>query len=71
MDARLALLCANMKARDIEIYTVRVEVNDTNYGTLKACATTVDRFYDVKNAADLNNVFSAIAGRIQNLRLSK
>jgi Flp pilus assembly protein TadG len=71
LDNRLTTLCANMKAKGIEIYTVRVEVNDTNYQVLKGCATKADMFYDVKQAADLTNVFSIIAGRIENLRLSK
>jgi Flp pilus assembly protein TadG len=71
IDNRLALLCANIKAKGIEIYTIRVEVNDTAFQVLQACATKPDMFYDVKAATDLNSVFSTIAGRIQNLRLSK
>ena len=34
------------------IYTVRVDVNDTNYGVLKSCATNPGMFYDVSDAAD-------------------
>lgn len=71
LDNRLALMCANMKAKGIEIYTIRVEVNDNAYQVLQGCATKPDMFYDVSSASDLNAVFSAIAGRIQNLRLSK
>jgi Flp pilus assembly protein TadG len=71
LDGRLTQLCTNMKAKGIEIYTIRVEVNDTNYQVLQGCATKADMFYDVKQASDLNSVFSAIARRIQNLRLSK
>jgi len=71
IDNRLTLLCANMKAKGIEIYTIRLEVNDTNYAVLRGCATKPDMFYDVDAAADLNSVFNTIAGRIQNLRLSK
>jgi Flp pilus assembly protein TadG len=71
IDARLTLLCANMKAKGIEIYTIRLEVNDNAYQVLQGCATKTDMFYDVAKASDLNSVFSAIAARIQNLRLSK
>lgn len=71
LDNRLALLCTNMKAKGIEIYTIRVEVNDSNYQVLQACASKTDMFYDVKQASDLNSVFSSIARRIQNLRLSR
>jgi Flp pilus assembly protein TadG len=71
LDNRLSLLCTNMKAKGIEIYTIRVEVNDSNNQVLQGCATKTDMFYDVKKASDLNSVFSAIAARIQNLRLSR
>ena len=59
------------KAKGIEVYTIRVEVNDSNYQVLQGCASKPDMFYDVKQASDLNSVFGAIAARIQNLRLSK
>ena len=73
LDARLATLCQNMKAagKDIIIYTVRVEVNDQNFGTLKNCASSPAKFYDVQNASELNGVFQQIADSIQNLRLAK
>jgi Flp pilus assembly protein TadG len=70
LDGKLATICANMKAQGIVIYTVRVEVNDTNYQVLQNCATTPQQFYDVQNASDLNAVFNTIAGEIQNLRLA-
>ena len=70
MDSRLTLLCQNMKAQDIQIYTVRVEVNDNNYSVLQGCATKPENFYDVQSASELNAVFNAIAGDIQNLRIS-
>lgn len=71
LDNRLSLMCQNMKAKGIEVYTIRVEVNDSNYQVLQGCASKPDMFYDVKQASDLNSVFGAIAARIQNLRLSK
>ncbi len=71
MDKRLALLCENMKARGVVIYTVRVEVKSGASALLKKCATTADRYYDVQNAADLDDVFQRIAGEISNLRISK
>jgi Flp pilus assembly protein TadG len=71
IDQRLTTLCANMKAQGIVIYTVRVEVNDNLYQVLQNCASSPDKFYDVQSASQLNQVFDAIAGAIQNLRLSK
>lgn len=71
MDKRLALLCENMKAKGIVVYTVRVEVKSGASALLKKCATSADRYYDVQNANDLNDVFQRIAGEISNLRISK
>ena len=71
MDKRLALLCENMKAKGIVVYTVRVEVKSGASALLKKCATSDDRYYDVQNANDLNDVFQRIAGEISNLRISK
>lgn len=71
MDGRLATLCANMKARGVILYTVRVEVSNGTSNVLRNCASTTDKFYDVQNASQLNSVFGAIAGSIQNLRLAR
>jgi Flp pilus assembly protein TadG len=71
MDKRLALLCENMKAKGIVVYTVRVEVTSGASALLKKCATSSDRYYDVQDADDLDDVFQRIAGEISNLRISK
>jgi len=70
IDSRLSTLCTNMKAAGIVLYTVRVEVTTGSSSLLQGCATTPDKFYDVQSASDLTAVFSAIAGSIQNLRIS-
>lgn len=69
IDNRLTLLCQNMKAKGIILYTVRVEVTTGTNTVLKACATRDDMFYDVQQVSELSNVFTAIAGSIQELRL--
>jgi Flp pilus assembly protein TadG len=71
LDAKETLVCTNMKAQGIVIYTVRVNVADTNYGVIKGCASSPDKFYDVQDATQLNAVFNAIAGAIQNLRIAQ
>jgi Flp pilus assembly protein TadG len=71
MDSRLALLCTNMKAKGIVIYTIRVEVKTGSSSLLENCATTKDKFHDVQNASQLNAVFQNIAGEIANLRISR
>jgi hypothetical protein len=71
MDARLAQLCSNIKAKNIYIYTIRVEVTSGTSALLQNCATQPDMFYDVQNVATLGAAFDAIAGSIANLRISK
>ncbi|WGM37785.1 pilus assembly protein [Caulobacter sp. NIBR1757] len=71
MDGRLTTLCNNMKAEKIVIYTVRVEVSSGDSSVLRGCASSNDKFYDVQDASQLNAVFNAIAGSIENLRILK
>jgi Flp pilus assembly protein TadG len=69
IDARTKLACANVKAANIKLYTVRV-ING-NASLLKECATKSDMYYDVQNASQLSAVFSTIAQNLAKLRLSK
>ena len=71
MDGRLSTLCGNMKAQGIVIYTVRVEVTSGDSSLLRGCASSDEKFYDVQDASQLNAVFDAIAGSIENLRILK
>lgn len=71
MDNRLAALCTNMKARDIVIYTVRVEVTSGTSTVLQNCASSPDKFYDVQDVSTLGAAFDSIAGSIDNLRISQ
>jgi Flp pilus assembly protein TadG len=71
IDARLTQLCTNMKAQNIEIYTIRIDVTDGPSPLLQGCASTPSYFFDVPNVANLGAAFSAIAGSISNLRISK
>ncbi|HKP79595.1 MAG TPA: pilus assembly protein TadG, partial [Phenylobacterium sp.] len=69
LDYRLKLLCTNMKAKGIEIFTVRVvEGSDT---LLESCASNRDHYYNVTDSTMLSSVFQSIAGQISALRLSK
>ena len=69
IDDRTKLVCTNIKAANIKIYAVRVI--DGNASLLQQCATNATMYFDVQNASDLNNVFSAIAQNLANLRLAK
>ena len=69
LDSRLSLMCTNIKASGIEIYTIRVEDGDSVL--LRNCATANDYFYNVTNSSNLTSVFQSIAGQIAALHLSR
>ena len=69
IDARTRLVCANVKAAGIKLYTVNVI--DGNAALLQTCATRADMYYFVQNATQLDGVFSKIAGSLANLRIAK
>jgi len=69
IDPRTALACANAKADNIKIYTVRVIDGDATL--LRNCATKPNMYYNVNQASELNNVFSSIAQNLANLRIAK
>ena len=71
LDSRLSKLCANIKAKGIEIYTIRVEVTSGTNELLKTCASGRDYFYDVHNSSTLTQVFESVAGQIAALHLSR
>ncbi|MBU1377941.1 MAG: pilus assembly protein TadG [Alphaproteobacteria bacterium] len=69
LDYRLGLLCTNMKAKNIEIYTIRVEAGSSTL--LQNCASSRDNFYNVTNSSTLTAVFASIAGQIAALHLAR
>ncbi|WP_419319145.1 pilus assembly protein TadG-related protein [Caulobacter sp. ErkDOM-E] len=71
MDSRQTKTCAAAKAKGVIIYSIGVGVSDHSKVVLQGCASTSDKYYDVTNADQLTAVFDAIAGSIQNLRISK
>jgi Flp pilus assembly protein TadG len=72
LDTRMKSLCTNIKAKNIVIYTVGVGVNSDSQTLLTNCATTPGQYYDVNSSGtNMNAAFSAIAGSIENLRISK
>jgi Flp pilus assembly protein TadG len=70
-DARLGEICKAMKAKDITIYTIRVEVKSGSSAVLENCASDTGKFYEVQNVANLAAAFADIGESIQSLRLAK
>lgn len=71
LDDRLSLLCENVKAAGIVIYTIRLELDGADDTAIRNCASSPDKFFDVSNSAKLAAVFNRIAGDIQRLRVSR
>jgi Flp pilus assembly protein TadG len=71
LDQKLATLCANVKAAGIVIYTIRLEHPDVDDSTIRNCASSPDKFFDVTDSAKLAAVFQRIAGDIQKLRVAR
>jgi Flp pilus assembly protein TadG len=72
MDTRTAKICSNIKAQNIVIYTVRIDVSSAQSpAVLQTCATSTSQFYDVPQVANLPTAFNAIAGEIGKLRLAQ
>jgi Flp pilus assembly protein TadG len=71
IDSREKLLCDNAKAENVQIYAIGVGVSSHSKSILQDCATKLDMYYDVTDAAQLTSVFNTIAGSIQNLRITK
>jgi Flp pilus assembly protein TadG len=71
LDSRTALICSNIKADGIVVYTVRIDVSGQSPAVLQNCASSPDKFYDVPNVGNLPAAFQQIAGQIGKLRLAQ
>ncbi len=69
INQRTTMVCNNIKAAGIFIYTIRVINGNANL--LQNCATSPSMYYDVQDAGQLSSVFNAIGSQIANLHLSK
>lgn len=67
-----ATLCQNVKADNIEVYTVLFEVKDATIETLlRNCATDPSKSYVANNASELIAAFDSIAKQLAQLRIVK
>lgn len=71
-NTNLAELCKEVKKDKITIYTVAFEVADPQIKSLLTeCASSPSKFFDAANPAQLASSFSAIAGSLQKVTLTK
>lgn len=72
VDARMALVCANVKAAGIQLYTIHVNTGgDPTSTVLKNCASKSDMFYELKTSGAISAVFNQIGTNLAKLRISK
>jgi Flp pilus assembly protein TadG len=69
IDARTAVVCDNIRAAKIKMFTVRVI--EGNAALLQGCASAPNMFYDVQVASQLKDAFASIAASLSGVRLSK
>jgi Flp pilus assembly protein TadG len=71
MDAQTLAGCTNAKADDVTIYTIRLELQDSNSAELmRDCATDPDHFFDVPDSSTLESTFEEIRHRINRVRIT-
>ncbi len=71
MNSKTLEACTYAKADGIDIYTIRLEEDDSDTGTLmSACASRPDQYYDTPSSSQLKKVFEKIGEKIVRLRLS-
>jgi hypothetical protein len=68
IDLRTQQACAKVKEDGIELWTIRV-ING-NATLLRGCATDPNKYKDVQNASQLNQVFDDIAKNLTKLRIA-
>jgi hypothetical protein len=67
-----AELCANIKAKNIEVFTVAFNVTDTKIKTiLKGCASDDSHYFDATDTAGLLSAFQNIADALRNLYIAR
>lgn len=71
MDEKTLAGCRNARADGITIYTIRLELRDSDTGALlEECAGAAERYFDVPDVSDLTATFEYIAQSIKKVRLS-
>ena len=72
VDTRQALLCDNIKATGIIVYTIQVNTdNEATSSILKSCASSTSQFFLLTSASQVISTFSSIGTALSKLRVSK
>ena len=72
IDSRTLAACANAKAAGITIYAIQVNTGgDPTQTFLKSCASTPDKFVELKSANQMVSTFQQIGTALSNLRIAQ
>jgi Flp pilus assembly protein TadG len=72
VDARMALVCANVKAAGIQVYAIQVNTGgDPTSTVLKNCASKSEMFYELKTSGAMVTAFNQIGTTLAKLRISR
>jgi len=72
VDGRQKLLCDNIKADGITVYTIQVNTDgDPTSTILQYCASSSDKFFMLTSASQLMSAFDTIGGSLTKLRIAK
>jgi Flp pilus assembly protein TadG len=72
IDARQRILCDNIKAQGITIYTMHVNTDgDPTSAVLQYCASSADKFSTVTSASQIMSAFNSIGTSLSKLRVAR
>jgi Flp pilus assembly protein TadG len=72
IDARELTTCTNAKNAGIIIYTVQVNTGgDPTQDVMRNCASSVDKFTEIKKANQMVSAFTSIGTALSNLRIAQ
>lgn len=72
MDELTLEACSNIKAKNIRIYSIRLDLTDArSEKVLSSCATDASHFIDAKNTEELIKAFETVTNRITRLHLTE
>jgi Flp pilus assembly protein TadG len=73
IDARTQLVCQNIKAAGITVYTVQIDTGGASPPStlLQNCASNVSKWFYLTNPGELVTTFGKIAANLSNLRLAR
>jgi Flp pilus assembly protein TadG len=72
LNSKLTTVCNAVKAKNILVYTIGFQINDTTtQNLLKNCATKTDMYFNSPNNSQLAGIFQDIAQGLGELRIAR